>query len=265
MKEISIDFSKATLKRSIITLPTELGYDINIKLFPILKLQEQIGQNKEPGFIIDLVIEETTLTEYPNAIKTEESLKKFLKEQSFIPKHFHWKDLLIGFTYGSPQDEHKWMLQMRLENQSIFDTLIIENAIDVNCPTSTHSWFEGIWHGRMVITKRDLKSIREISPGHVEIIGDCGGNPEGDKSLLPEGADKIIIRYDILKNMWYAHIQDKEGKELKVLQEQNMDFDIPMKGRVDRKFKKPKVTEVINVEDIASINYRSNRLVILGK
>ena len=125
-------------------------------------------------------------------------------------------------------------------------------------------WFEGNWHGRMKISPNDLKEVKEIKPGHIEIIGKkCGGHPKGDISLAPPNTEKLAIRYNIFKNKWYVHFM--LGKEsLKEIECDSIITDCKAKGFVNREHPKPKVTQQIEMKDVASIQFLSNTVIIYG-
>lgn len=268
MRPFGVDFKKAEFnpETGFITIPTDTGYDINMKLSPSIKIEERIGQNGEPGFFAQLNINESNITSTKDPIKTQDALDNYIKKLPFIPQGLEYKDFLLGFIYSQPQDpdNHKWFMQFRNDNGQFIEVLTVPDKVDVNCPVSTHSWFDGNWHGRLKFVPDDLDDVEVVSNAYVKIKGKkCGGYPKGDTSIMPEGTDNVVLRYNIFKNKWYCHFM-QEDKTLKELECDSMIIDCPMEGFVNRNHEKPKVTQQIKPENIASIQFLSNTLIIQG-
>lgn len=268
MKPFGVDFKKAIFdpETGFLTIPTGTGYDINMRLSPSIKIEEIIGQNREPGFFAQLNISESNITATKNPIRSQEELTKFIKELPFIPEGLNYKDFLLGFIYSQPQDpdNHKWFMQFRNDQDQFIEVLTVPDKVDILCPVSTFSWFDGNWHGRLKVVPNELDTIETISDSHVKIKGKkCAGYKQGDISIMPEGTDNVVIRYNIFKNKWYCHFM-KEDKTLKELECDSMIIDCPMEGFVNRSHSKPKVTQQIKPENIASIQFLSNTLIIQG-
>jgi len=272
MRFINIDPKRSSLKDGILTVKTDIGYDLHVAISPMLRVNEQMGPHGKPGFALDMALGEMNsimLPQDPNLIKTQEQLNEFLKKISYIPESFDYDDFMIGFVYGDPQnpDNFKWMFQFR-KGESIITSMIFQNGIDVNCPISTHSWFENnIFHGRFVVDKNDLLYVGDSGAGRVRVNSkQVGGYPVGDVSIIPEKCDEISVRFNIQKNKWYLHWLTKDDKDLgNPLEIRQIMADIKMVANTDRSVERPKVTERIQRKDVASIMVKAGVATILGR
>lgn len=254
------------------TVKTDIGYDISVPIFSIVGVNEQFFDN-QPAFILNTNLGKLEIIQHPqdkNFLKTENDLQTFLKTASYIPETWKYDDFLIGFIYGDPNagdpNNFKWMFQFRT-NDVIFNSMIFANGIDILCPVSTHSWFDGgTYHGRLVVDKNDLLTVERSGVGRCKVIGKTlGGHPQGDKSRIPDGCDIISIRYNVYKNRWYLHYMKKGAEIGKFTEVREILADVPMTANTDKSTVKPKVTEEIKVDDIASLMVKAGIATILGK
>jgi len=269
---INSDPKNISIKDGIMTVKTDIGYDLQVPIHPIVGIHEQFVNNL-PAFSLNTNLGKLEVIQHPQEpsfIKDQTMLEGFLKTSSYVPETWEYQDFLIGFIYGDPNkgdpNNFKWMFQFRIDDQ-IFTSMIFANGIDINCPVSTFSWFDGgIYHGRMVVDKNDLLTVERSGAGRCKVVGKTlGGHPQGDKSRIPDGCDIISIRYNIYKNRWYLHYM-KNGAEIGNYSEvREILADVPMTANTDRSIVKPKVTEEIKVDDIASLMVKAGVATILGK
>ena len=117
MRFINADPKKVTVKDGIMTIHTEIGYDISVPFNPMVAINEQL-MNTQLGFSLNLNLgnmEYTILPQDPGVVKNQDDLNKFLKTASYIPDTWNYDDFLIGFIYGDPAmgdpNNYKWMFQ----------------------------------------------------------------------------------------------------------------------------------------------------------
>lgn len=271
MRFINVDSKKATLRNGMLTLETDIGYDITVPIYPMLRITEIFDKDAKLGFGMELALGELTANSLPqdkNLIKTQKQLTDYLENISHIPDSFEYDDFMIGFVYGEPTqpDNFKWMFQFRSSDR-IFSTMIFDNGIDIQCPISTHSWFENqLFHGRMVVDKSEILKVVGNGAGRVRIIGkNFGRNKIGDTSKIPEGCDEISVRFHVVKNRWYLDYLKKGKKIGNPTELRGITADVVMKASTDRSGERPKVTERIKTDDIASLIVKAGWATILGR
>lgn len=267
MKPLGVDFKNAVFNKDtgFLSIPSDTGYDINLQITPQIKLHEQLGNDGQLAFFASLNIVESTITARKGAITNQKDLDKYVKTMPFIPKDYEYEDFLLGFIYANADDpnNHQWFLQFRNKQGGIMESLPVTSQVDISCPTATYSWFEDNWHGRFKFKPNELKDVKEISTGHIEIKGKkCGGYPKGNTSIAPKGTGNISISYNIFTNKWTAYMQGLD--ELVKLECDSIILDVKAKGFVDRNHEKPKVTQIIEMKDVASIQFLSDTLIIYG-
>lgn len=265
IRYISADSKKAKLKNGIITIRA-LGYDVDIPIDLKIGINSEQMINMGNGIPVFYTGVQPGI---PAVHKTENSLdiqqiKHHLKKESVIPISWDFDDFMIGFIYSNQQDpdNHKWMLQLRKQNNMIMSMPVMD--VNIRTPVRTTSWSDqNGFHGRFVVAKSDFIKVQE-EDNSITILGKTRDYQEGDKSLIPEGCNFISIRYSVFTNIWTAVFM-RNDKELSKVDVKDMDLDISLNGRADRSFEKPKVTQVIDVNNVQNIYVRSDILHIEGK
>jgi hypothetical protein len=241
------------------------GFEIKLEVLPVIRVDPKL-YNGEVSLHANVNSGDSCIKEGPKAIKTQEDLNIYLAKEPTLPSHWKYDDLLLGFIYSTQEDpeNYNWFLQTRFKGK-FGGRLTTSTNVNVRCPFSTVSWLEGgNWHGRFCFTKNDIKNIERVGTD-LNVVGKtCGEHEIGDLAEIPEGADRIVISYNIHKNKWYLHYQ-KQGLEIKTTEIDGILADCPMQGNVDRNHTKPKVTQFIKVEDIAHLKIMSNMAIIYGK
>jgi len=268
MRFINTDPKKASIKNGIMTIPTDVGYNLTVAIHPSISISEVLNEGT-PGFLLDMPLGEMNsvmLAKDSNLIKTQDQLDKYLKDISHIPDSLVYDDFMIGFIYGNPnQDNFKWMFQLRQKDQ-VVTTMIFQNGIDIQCPISTYSWLDGEYHGRFIVDRNDLLKVVDSGPGRVKVIGkNFSNNPEGDTSIIPKECNEISLRFNVYKNRWYLHYFNKNKDLGDPTEVREIVADVIMKADTNRNTEKPKVTERIKVKDVASITVKAGVATILGK
>jgi hypothetical protein len=261
---MSVDMSKVTWKDGKLNIPVA-GCEIKLEVIPIIKLAPELVKG-ELYFYANVTLGGTAISEDNKEDKTQEYLESILKKEPIMPTHWKYDDILVGFVYGTKEDpnNHTWMLTPRVKGIS-GEMLFADLTCDIECPMATISWeAQGNWHGRFCIVKEEIKSFKRKNSGNLTIVGKCGGYPDGKKDY-PEDTKIISIRYNIFKNKWYLGFLDKDDKFMGDRELDDLITDIKMYGKVDKDHKKPKVTQYIKVEDIASCKIISNVAIIYGK
>ncbi len=264
MIPISVDVSKMSLKDGKLIIPVA-GFQLTLEIIPDISIAPELYQG-EAMLHANVSLADSTIKEIEGAIKTQEQLNEFLLKEPALPSHWKFDDILLGFIYSTPEEpyNYNWFLQLRRQGKFV-ERLFSPTNVNIRCPLSTHSWFEGgNWHGRFCFSKKDVVEVQRVGSDLVVVGKSCGGYPIQDLSEIPEGCTRIVIRYDIRKNKWYLHYQ-KEGQDVKVTEVDDILADVPMHGNVNRNYAKPRVTQYILVEDIAHIKILSNVATIYGK
>jgi hypothetical protein len=264
MQQISVDMKNVTYEDGYLNINVA-GFDIKLEVIPTIRLAPQLF-NGEAALHANVSIGDSSISEGPKAIKTQEDLNIFLAKEPTLPTHWKYDDLLLGFIYSTDEDpeNYNWFLQTRYKGK-FGGRLTTSTNVNIHCPMATVSWFEGgNWHGRFCFAKKELKNIERVGTD-LNVVGHkCGGHAIEDLSEIPEGSDRIVIRYNIHKNKWYLHFQ-KNGGDLKEIEVDGILTDCSMYGNVDRNHPKPKVTQFVKVEDVAHLKIMSNMAIIYGK
>lgn len=274
MRYVNADCTKATLKDGIITIPTEFGYSVSSPLTSIVSVDEKLVKGIPSLNLLDLQVSRssvtTQLTQDQDTVYTQGQLSKYLGNSNYIPETWVYDDFMVGFIYEDPRngnpDNFKWMFQFRVNDQVISPSMTFAEGVDITCATSTFSWFErGSYHGRMIINRADIDRVVQSVPERVKIIGKCGGYSEGNISLIPKNCNTVSIKFNIHKNRWYLHFLDGTNDLGNELEAREIITDVPMEAHTDRNSSKPKVTERIKKDDIASLTINADFITILGK
>ena len=265
LKELEFDPEKGMVR-----LPVEFGYKVIFAIEPHVSLNPYDPfKGNTPEIQSNIMLRPVKIEGGPDAI-TQAKLVEILKARDVIPEEISYQDMTIGFTYANAQNpqNHKWMLEFR-RNKNIFWALHFLGVSVNKVPVQTTSWFDGIFHGRFLVNKQDIGKTVEITPGYVELQGKDMKKkiPKGDTSLIPEGVDRIRLRFNIKEDFWYGDLlAPKEViSKLKPLKFKNITADnMYFEGVADHSFQKPKVFYIAKVKDIASIMIMANNLILQG-
>jgi len=244
----------------IIEIKTETGHIIKFKIIP--KVFIDIENDKEPFYFVNFDNDYQGVETPKGSMSLKEIAKKY-KNTNLLTSEMVYDHIQIGFIYaeGDPNN-HKWMLNfMDVNNKHLFN--YIADNVKVNCPFSTMSWEDGVWHGRFVVAKKDIEILDEVKPGEFVLTGkgDIGNQIV---QSIKEDFDHISLRYNIHENTWYCTYM-KDNKEIGSIPCKNIICDVPFEGNVDRSPSKPKVTAIIKKEDISGISIALNALIIKKK
>jgi len=256
---------KGTIKGSNkIEIETETGhriiFNLNTKIF--VDLENKTERNL-PFFFV------TFEDKYSDTIRTKKSLslkqiQKKYKDTNLLTPELEYDHIQIGFVYSDNTDpnNHRWMLNfMDVNNNFLFG--YNGDSIKVNCPFTTISWEDGIWHGRFAVYKKDVTELLEPNQGQYVLNG---SGSIGDHIVTPikENMDNMSLRYDINNNTWYCDYRFKD-KIVGSTPCKNIICDVPFEGKVDRTFPKPKVTAELKIQNIKGITVALNALIIKAK
>lgn len=250
------------IDKDIIKISTEFGYIIYYKLKyityidPFTKYDDNI-----PDFKTDLYLEFIKI-EKEKDHKSQKEIQQLIKNKNIIPSSLDYDFAHLGFVYadGDPNN-HRWMLNFfNKNNQNVFNLYF--DDIDIKCPLTTTSWHDGIWHGRFLFNKNDIEKITMSTPNKITIIGKKNKNKK--KPLdVPKETTHLRLRYNINENIWYVDLLNND-KEIDSLICKTILCDAPLKGAVLRAGSRPKVSCVIKIKDVSSIERTLNTIVIRG-
>lgn len=255
--------SKLITKEKI-TIKTETGHEISFTLIPRVFVDlDAKTDDKKPFFYVTFDHEYIGTINGSKPMTSKAIRKKFIKV-NLLTENSVYDHIQLGFVYADDKDpdNHKWMLNfMDVNNNFLFG--YNANKVKLNCPFTTVSWEDGVWHGRFVIYKKDVEELTEPEPGYFVLKG--SGNI-GTHILTPieKGIESISLRYNIFSNTWYCeYIQN--GKIVGTTPCKNIICDVPFIGKVDLSNDKPKVTAELKVKDIKGISIALNALIIKAK
>jgi len=250
------------LSSNLLELKTETGHIVKFKLEPQLSTDIDNEDNGNPFFYLNLTPVYEGVETTPESLSLEK-VKEKLTSRNLLHESFNYDHIQVGFIYaeGDPNN-HRWMLNfMDDKNKYIFG--FIADNVKLNCPFTTTSYEDGVWHGRLVVRKESVEELIETEQGNFELYGkgDIGNQ---NVTPLDEKIDKVALRYNIYSNMWYAELKSKDEK-IGEIPCKNVICDVPFEGNIDRSHSKPKVTAELNVKDIAGTSLALNALIIKRK
>jgi len=203
---------------------------------------------------------------------SREDIKTIMKTKNIIPPTLVYDHFLLGFVYADSSDpnNHRWWIDFRNnKDQSIYNCW--GDKIKINCPYTTHSWFENEFHhGRYRFSSGDVEAIKEPRPGELVILGKLKKECKPIKNVcsiqhLPDKAHTLRFRYNTREDLWFCDILDKKDKSLGQISCKSLICDAITYGNVINVGDRPKVNTRINVTDISDIAIAINSLIIRGK
>ncbi len=252
------------LDKYLLDIETETGHIVKFKLNPTISVDIDNDEDGQPFFFL------STSTEYLGVKPTKEhmsleKIKETYEDKNILSPAVVYDHIQIGFVYGDATDpeNHKWMINfMDVNNKYLFG--YTGTTVRMACPFSTMSWEEGIWHGRFVVSKKDLDELLEPEQGQYILRGKNKIEQDITSNIITEDYDKISLTYNIYENMWYCS-PIKKDKILGKIPCKNIISDAPLTGKVDFDHKKPKVSAEINKDKIQGISMALNALIIKVK
>jgi len=266
----NIDYDSA---KHLLRMRTELGYNVIFEVDPYVSINYADGFSPQgvPEFQTNILMKPVKVEKGEKPMSLD-SIKEMLKKRSVVPKSIQYENFTLGFVYANAQNpqNHKWMLEFRRQQQ-IFYAM---HFLGISCkkiPVTTTSWFDGVYHGRFLCQKDDLGMVSESKPGWIVVEGKVLDKKEEARDItkvIPEGSEKLRLRYNIREDFWYGDILKPgqlipEIKPLKMrhITAENMDFF----GLADFSFQKPKVSYLVDVNTIADIRMMADTLFLVGK
>lgn len=245
-----------------IILQTETGHIVKFKLKSSLLVDLDNNEDGMPYFFMNLGSDYILTKKNNNAMSLEDIGDKY-SNVNIIPHGLDYDHIQIGFIYsdGDPNN-HKWMINfMDVNNQ--YKHGYIGTNIKMNCPFTTTSWEDGVWHGRFIVYKKDVIELIENKQGSF-ILNGSGDIGSHNVNPIEEKIDAVSLRYNINTNMWYCDLK-KDEKKVGEIPCKNIICDVPFEGNVDKSSSKPKVTAEIKLKDIKGISMALNALIIKKK
>jgi len=263
----------ATLKDGILSIDIEYGYQVQFKMQPYFGINTTRAwmKNKEG---IDIPEFQTAFNMSPIAVnkladaKSREDILEHLKTRNVLPE-MEFENFTVGFVYANadnPQN-HKWMFEFR-KAKNIFHAMHFLGC-DIDCPFSTTSWHDGIYHGRFQINKEAFKSVLENKPGWVTITGNKNKHrPKGDVAIIPVNAERIRFRFNVKTDYWYGDFLGKDGQSVapSLKMHDILGEGIKLEGHIDWDSNpaKPRVMFHAECKDIKDASMMAETLVIKG-
>lgn len=240
-----------------IEIKAETGHIIKFKIIP--KVFIDIDNEQEPFYFVNFDNQYEGV-ETPKGSMSLKEIRIKYKNKNLLTPEMVYDHIQIGFIYAEgDQNNHRWMLNfMDVNNKHLFN--YIGDNVKVNCPFSTMSWEDGVWHGRFVVAKKDIDELLELEAGKFVLNGK-GNIGEQTVQSIQEDYDHLNLRYNIYENTWYAMYM-KDNKEIGSIPCKNIICDVPFEGNIDRSNSKPKVTAILKKEDIKGISVALNSLII---
>jgi len=249
------------IKGGELIIETETGHIVKYNLIADMKVDLKQEEDGKPYFSTDVMLDYLNTEKTDKALSIKEVEDKF-KMINILPK-VEYDHIQIGFVYsdGDPNN-HKWMLNfMDVNNNYVFG--YYANIVKLNCPFTTVSWEDGVWHGRFVVQKKDISKVIEKEEGNFML---SGKGDIGKHILNPveKDIDTMSLRFNVQTNVWYCDLM-KKGEKIGEMPCKNIICDVPFEGKVDIRHEKPKVTAEIKVKDVKGISMALNALIIKAK
>jgi len=275
-RPINIDMKKAVwdAEKELLKIPDEFGYILGLQLQPMVSINaNEPFLNNIPEYQINMGIKPVSIDKNKELSppKTQTQIFEALKGRSIVSPKIVFDDFTVGFTYATPQhpNNHQWMLEFRQKDKIFF----IQHFLGVklkNIDIGNVKWFDSIWHGRFKINKDAYKiALEEKDPGWVTIYGRAGNKhkAKGDVSMIPQGVETCVFRYNVKTDIWYLDMMDKEmHTTAPPLQFKNiLGENVTVEGHIDWGHPKPKVTMRMPASKINDMRLMADTLVIVGR
>lgn len=239
---------------------TETGHVISFKVRKEILVDLDNEESKLPFFSVAFDTNYIETKVKKNHINLKQIKKKY-KNANILIKEKEYDHIQLGFVYTNAEDPYNntWMLNfMDVNNKFLFG--FNGTSIKLKCPFTTTSWKDGVWHGRFVIYKKDVKELIEPKQGHFVLKG-SGNIGNHDVTPIKNNVEVISLRYNIYENTWYCEYLKKD-KVIGSTPCKNIICDVPFEGKIDMSATKPKVTVEIKAKNVKGISIALNALII---
>ncbi len=260
----------------VVRLP-QFGMDIHYKIIAETTIDPDTKYDDGlPDITTDVNLDYIKTVKLKNA-KSQKQIINILKKETIIPPGLLYDHILLGFVYADSSDPNnfRWWLDFRdCKNQNIYN--YYTDKIEINCPVTTKAWHDqdpdGIWHGRFVLSPREVKTILEPKRGTLKINGllksQC--KPLNVKNVcsiasIPDNTESLRLRYNTREDIWFCDVLDKTDNQIGQIPCKSVICDAKMQGEVKTIGDKPKVSIRINIKDISDVAIAINSLIIRGK
>jgi len=274
-RNISTKPKEATLKDGVLTIETEYGYEVSFNMKPFFGINttrpwmKNVKQIDIPEFQTAFNMQPIAVNALDGKAKTRDEVLEHLKSRNVLPEGIDFDNFTVGFVYATPDNpmNHKWMLEFR-KNKRIFHAMHFSGVI-IDCPFSTTSWHDNIYHGRFQIDKNTYTKVTEQKPGWVTILGNKSKHSaKGDVGMIPDGCVDIRFRFNVKTDYWYADFLNTKGETIsKPLQMHDiLGEGVIVKGDIDWDTNpaKPKVTMHADPKDVKNMMMMAETLVLKG-
>ncbi len=260
----------------IVKIP-KFGMELHYKMDPLTTIDfETKYDDGMPDFTTSVQLEFIKVVKLKN-LKSQDEITNILKKESIIPPDLVYDHVLVGFTYGNDTDpnNHRWWLDFRdTKNQSVYN--YYSDKLEINCPITTKAWHDedpnGIWHGRFVLSKNELKTILEPEHGKLIVNGNlkyaCSRidkNKVCSIENVPKETESLRLRYNVREDIWFCDVLDKADNQIAQIPCKSIICDAKMYSEVKMIGDKPKVNMRVNINDISEVAIAINSLIIRGK
>lgn len=248
-----------------IEIKTETGHIIKCKLKANVLVDLDQDDNGNPFFFIEVPPTYDGVELTKNSM-TLETVRNEFENKNIIPDNLEYDHIQVGFAYTDANDpnNHKWMLHFMDVNNNVLSGFY-GTEISIDCPFTTFSWDDGVWHGRFVVYKKDVKLLREKETGKFVLEGYGKGIEQQKVNPIDEKVKSIILRFNNRTNMWYCDLHDKKQK-IGEMPCKNIICDVPFSGSIDYSAQpKVKASAVIDISKIEGISMALNALIIKSK
>jgi len=269
---------KSTSDVKEITITNEFGFEekfkVNFTTYINLDTYDPVNCENCKNGIPEL---QTIINLQPIGIKktnkftSRTKMIEAMKGRNIIPPLLKYDNILVGFVYSDATDpnNHKWWLDFRdKQDQNIYN--IYSDELDIFTPITTRAWHDNIWHGRYVISNKDIISIQNPKSNKLVIVGNKVpiDSPTSDNVCsienVPSKTKWIKARYNIIEDIWFCDFIDSKGNTLRTTPAKRLLIDAPMYGVVEQNTSKPKTSIKINLKDISDISIALDSLIIRG-
>jgi len=274
-RNITAKPKEATLKDGVLTIETEYGYTVAFLMKPFFGINttrpwmKNQQQEMIPEFQTAFNMQPVSVRPIVGKAKPRDEIMEHLKTRNVLPEGIEFDNFTVGFVYATADNpmNHKWMFEFR-KNKRIFHAMHFSGVI-IDCPFSTTSWHDNIYHGRFQIDKNAYTKVTEDKPGWITIQGNKSKHSsKGDVAMIPEGCIDIRFRFNVKTDYWYADFLDSKGGTIsKPLQMHDiLGEGVIVKGDIDWDTNptKPKVTMHCDPKEIKNLMMMAETLVIKG-
>ena len=260
---------QSRIDKDQVIIHTEFGYDLYFKVKPFTEIDAVTKyEDGQPDFQVNLQLEFIKAVQTKKAIPREK-IEESLKDRTIIPQGLDYDHFLIGFVYSTDEDpnNHKWWLDFRKDDKSVHS--VFADKLDILSPITTKSWFGNeVYHGRMVVLKENLLSIKQPHLDKIQIVGKpVPGKTKAvcKTNIIPKGTEYLRIRYNIKEDFWMCEFMNNKDEKLESIPAKGIICDAPLYGQVKTIGDMYKVSTKVYVKDISDMATAINTIIIRGQ